>query len=147
MLETKFVVDTTVLVAALIKPDGLSGKIVRSLELDLYSPHKAIDELWKNSSGWSSKNPSVSLGKFVENLQYFLKLQNVDPNSLQASEAKRIMDPIDPDDTEFIALALSIDAPIWSYDSHFQRQERVKVVGARGTSFAILLRFPLCLKN
>ncbi len=44
------------------------------------------------------------------------------------SEAKAVMDSIDPDYTEFLALALEFDSPIWSYDPHFLKQKKAKVV-------------------
>lgn len=38
------------------------------------------------------------------------------------------MDRIDPSDTPFIALALSIESDgIWSDDDHFQMQDRVRI--------------------
>ena len=43
-------------------------------------------------------------------------------------EAKEIMDKIDPDDTIFVALGLSIkNNGIWSDDKHFEKQDRIKV--------------------
>lgn len=46
-------------------------------------------------------------------------------------EAHIIMDPIDTNDVEFIALALRVKAPIWSHDGHFKEQRRVDVVTSR----------------
>jgi len=38
------------------------------------------------------------------------------------------MDKIDPDDTIFVALGLSIkNNGIWSDDKHFEKQDRIKV--------------------
>ncbi|MBI2543349.1 MAG: hypothetical protein HYW24_04130 [Candidatus Aenigmarchaeota archaeon] len=43
-------------------------------------------------------------------------------------EAKQIMDKIDTDDTPFIALALAVENDgIWSDDTHFEQQTRIKV--------------------
>ncbi len=41
-------------------------------------------------------------------------------------EAEQIISPIDPDDTEFLALALMLDTPIWSYDTHFRKQNKIR---------------------
>jgi predicted nucleic acid-binding protein len=43
------------------------------------------------------------------------------------------MGKIDPDDAEFVALAIEVDAPIWSHDKHFLKQKRVKVVTSQDT--------------
>ena len=34
----------------------------------------------------------------------------------------------DKDDSPYIALALAMDAPIWTHDRHFFEQKRVKVL-------------------
>ena len=47
-------------------------------------------------------------------------------------EAKSIMDPIDPEDAEFLALAMAHDLPVWSHDPHFKRQSKVRVVTSTG---------------
>jgi len=40
---------------------------------------------------------------------------------------EKIMDKIDPDDTQFIAAALATNSDIWSDDTHFTKQNKVKV--------------------
>jgi predicted nucleic acid-binding protein len=82
LLETKYVVDTNVIVAWLLKPDGLSGKIIRSLELELHTPYKTIDELWRNKSEWDRKNSHVDLARFVNQLEYYVHVQPLDSDSL-----------------------------------------------------------------
>ncbi|MGI0092197.1 MAG: hypothetical protein ACREBS_10855 [Nitrososphaerales archaeon] len=44
-MNTKYVVDTNVLVHWLLKPDGLSEKIINSFTLELFTPSYAIEEL------------------------------------------------------------------------------------------------------
>ncbi len=54
-MQTRYVVDTNIIVQWLLKPDGLAGKIIKSSELELFTPNKAIDELWENSKDWIGK--------------------------------------------------------------------------------------------
>jgi len=43
-------------------------------------------------------------------------------------EAKEIMGAIDPDDVPFIAAALAVENDgIWTDDTHFDRQKRIRV--------------------
>ncbi|MEM3381181.1 MAG: PIN domain-containing protein [Candidatus Bathyarchaeia archaeon] len=43
-------------------------------------------------------------------------------------EIRKILDTIDPADTPFIALALSVENDgIWSDDKHFKRQSKIKI--------------------
>lgn len=112
MLEKRYVVDTNVIVAWLLKPDGLSGKIVRSLELELYTPYKAIDELWENRAQWDKKNPDVDLARFIDQLQYFIHVQPIGSDSPHMAEAMKLIGGIDVDDIEFLALAMLLRIPI-----------------------------------
>ena len=42
--------------------------------------------------------------------------------------ARKIMDHIDPNDTPFIALALSVENEgIWTEDKHFMKQKRIRI--------------------
>jgi predicted nucleic acid-binding protein len=116
-----------VIVAWLLKPNALSGKIIRSLELELHTPYKAIDELWAHKSLWTRKNPAIELDKFVDQLQYYVNIHHVSEFP-KMREAEQIMAPIDPDDTEFLALALMLDTPIWSYDAHFGKQNKIRTL-------------------
>jgi predicted nucleic acid-binding protein len=51
------------------------------------------------------------------------------------------MGDIDLDDTPFLALALSLDCPIWSNDDHFKRQNVIKAVTTR--ELLGLLKIPI----
>lgn len=59
-----------------------------------------------------------------------MKVQGSESFSTHLREAGEIMRFVDPDDSEFVALALFHASPIWSYDPDFRRQSRVKVVGS-----------------
>ncbi len=127
-MQLRYVVDTNVLVAWLLHPSGLAAKIIRSMELQLYSPYKAISELWEHRNEWVGKKPKVNLREFTEALGYYVTIVPVDRMSREMDVARSVMDPTDPDDSEFFALALLENADIWSYDKDFQRQSRIKVV-------------------
>jgi predicted nucleic acid-binding protein len=118
-LQTDYVVDTNVLVQWLLNPAGLTGSIIRSLELQLFTPYQAIGELWEHKRDWSRKNPIVNLSDFTSAMEYYVQIvyPPFDPNAMKA--AKSIMDPRDPGDTEFLALAIAKRADIWSQDAHF----------------------------
>jgi hypothetical protein len=61
ILESSYVVDTTELVS-LLNPNGLAGKIIRSFVLDLFTPYKAIDEIWNNRRRLVSKESKSFIG-------------------------------------------------------------------------------------
>jgi predicted nucleic acid-binding protein len=130
-LQTRYVVDTTVLVSWLLDPNKLTGKIVRSLELELFTPYKTVSELSKHSYDWSRRRPGLDLEEFTDAIRSFVQIITLLPDSPEMREARTIMGPIDPDDSEFVALALITKAPIWTHDKHFERQRRIHIVDSR----------------
>ena len=127
-MQTRYVVDTTILVSWLLDPSKLTGGIVRSLELELYTPYQSVSELWKHRDDWSKKRPSLDLAAFTDSIGRYVSIEIVERGSKEMNEAYSVMEKIDPDDAEFVALAIKIDTPIWSRDKHFLKQKRVNVV-------------------
>ena len=130
-MQTRYVVDTTILVSWLLNPDKLTGKIVRSLELELLTPYKTVNELWKHQRDWIRRRPNLKLEEFTDAIGYYVSLEMVDEGSGELKEAHAIMDAVDRDDVEFLALAIRVNAPIWSHDNHFREQTRVDTVTSR----------------
>jgi len=130
-METTYVVDTTILVSWLLTPSRLTGKIVRSLELQLFTPYKAIDELLRHRNEWSARRPTTDFVEFIDALRYYVNVIHVDPVWSECKKAIEVMDPIDPNDSEFLSLALRLRIPVWSHDAHFRQQSLAKVVSSR----------------
>ena len=127
-MQTKYVVDTTVIVSWLLAPHGLTAKIVRSMDLELFTPYKAVSELWEHQEDWSKRRPTLDLQTFSDSIGYYVQIEMVDQSSSEMREARVVMNKIDLEDSEFVALALKLKIPIWSRDKHFQEQNRVEVV-------------------
>lgn len=70
----------------------------------------------------------MDLPAFTDSIGHYVGVEMVERDSKEMSEARSAMGKIDPDDAEFVALAIKIDAPIWSHDKHFLKQKRVNVV-------------------
>jgi len=70
----------------------------------------------------------VDLPAFTGSIGHYVGVEMVERDSKEMSEARSVMGKIDPDDAEFVALAIEVDAPIWSHDKHFLKQKRVNVV-------------------
>ncbi|MCL5671918.1 MAG: PIN domain-containing protein [Nitrososphaerota archaeon] len=128
MVQTKYVVDTTILVSWLLDPGKLTGKIVKSLELELSTPYKGVDELWEHRTEWTKRRPDFDFRAFTNQIGYYVRTAMTKEYTHKMSEAKSIMDPIDPEDAEFLALAMAHGLPVWSHDPHFKKQSKVRVV-------------------
>lgn len=114
--------------AWLLNPTCTSARIIRSRELELFTPYKAIDELWEHRAEWSKKRPNVRLAEFTGAVGYYIRIVHVNQDSKEMQTAARVMNKIDPDDAEFLATALIEQAEIWSRDKDFAKQDLVQVV-------------------
>ncbi|MFH0701725.1 MAG: PIN domain-containing protein [Candidatus Woesearchaeota archaeon] len=124
----KLIINTNRIMAALIK-DSFSRYIIFHSNWELIyltfseqEIEKHQDELLKKS-GLNKEKFELVLSKLKEK---FILL-NDDLIKGNMIEASKIMDEVDPDDTPFIAAALATGSDIWSDDSHFSQQKKIKV--------------------
>ena len=124
----RLVVDTNRLIAALIK-NGASRSILKNTEYNFFTPEFALEEIWKYKSliqkkaGISEQEFSV----FLFLLSYKVKFISSEEYTKQMPLAVSIMGHIDKKDVPFIAVALALNASIWSDDEHFVKQNKVKI--------------------
>ncbi|KXA89222.1 hypothetical protein AKJ57_05645 [candidate division MSBL1 archaeon SCGC-AAA259A05] len=129
--EEKFVVDTNVLISALINSDSVVWEIVEVEDLDFLVPEIVVDEIKTHKNLIKDKLSSQESKEEYEYLisEIFHSIIVV-PSSVyeeKVEQAYDIMKSIDEKDTEFLALALTYDSPIWSDNGDFQEQEKVEV--------------------
>lgn len=123
------VIDTNIVISALIK-DSVTRNIIMYSGLNFFYPEISLHELRKHKdlvirkSGISEEAYEDTLGKIFE----YILLIPTEEIKEKLNEAKQIMLRIDPDDVVFVAAALAYpDAIIWSDDTHFDRQSKIKV--------------------
>ena len=104
-MNTKYVVDTNVLVHWLLRPEGLAAKIVGSLLLELFIPFEAIHELQDHAIEWNKKNPNIDLRDFIGGISSFVDIvyPPYDFECFQA--ASQMLGAKDPDDIPFLTVA------------------------------------------
>lgn len=125
----KFVVDTSILFAALLKKSTVRELLLNPL-FEFYVPEFCIEEIEKHveeiadTSGLNVENVYLLLGVLLASVQVVPAERILN----KYREAEKIMGNIDRDDVPFVALALSFpNDGIWSEDKHFLRQKKVKV--------------------
>ena len=64
---------------------------------------------------------------FTDTLNWYIKVVHVDRNSNEFTLAYKQMNSIDPNDAEFLALALKLKIPIWSEGKHYKCRQLVSV--------------------
>ncbi len=123
------VVDTNIVFAALIR-DSTIRKIILSNALELISINFGKEEIRKyrdeilTRTQISEHELDILLEELFKRLLFISDFEI----SKHMEEAKEIMDNIDPKDTPFIAAALVRKCSIWSDDSHFEKQDKIKVL-------------------
>lgn len=124
----RLIVDSNIFFSLLIK-DSITRKIFTHLDAEFLVIPLTFDEINRY------KNEIMEKGKISEETVYSLLNQTfnrctfIEDETLLPcwEEAKKIMDPVDPNDTPFIAAALALCVEIWSDDAHFMKQKKIKV--------------------
>ena len=124
------VVDTSVVVAALLKP-GNTRTLIFSPMLKLYSPERLEIEIIKNKEKFKEYS-HMSEEEFFEALDLLLKQIEIIPLEeyvKKTQEAKDLCKARDESDWPFAALALKLNIPIWTSDPDLLKgQKRVPVM-------------------
>jgi predicted nucleic acid-binding protein len=124
----EIVLDTNVLIASLLK-NGLTRKIIFLSPFKMYTAEyaKIEIEIHKKEILCKSKLNEQSLN-YLSNIIFsridFISSDHMEPFK---GKAKEIMQDIDIDDSFLVALAMSLNCPVWSNDTHMKKQSVVKV--------------------
>lgn len=124
-----FVVDTNILLSALIK-DSINRKILIESGLNFYYPEISLHEIQKHKS-LVLKKSGMNENQFKGLLNILLDniiLVSDDKFAESLKEANHLIGKIDAGDVVFLACAISLNIPIWSDDKHFQAQKKIKVL-------------------
>ncbi len=111
------VTDANILLAVAV---GLAAEKAFRKPITAYTTSHTYAELLKYLPHFSERY-KVSIEDAIlriEDLPIEIKPQDFYASKLP--EAKALMEAKDPDDVELLALALFLDAPVWSNDDHFK---------------------------
>jgi predicted nucleic acid-binding protein len=129
--KIRVVIDTNILISALIKDYNYTAKLLKSDFLDLYYPEDGMSEIEYFRNYIISKREKTSQIKSYDYaLKFTLESVRIIPAELYSSRIKdayEIMKHIDEKDTIFLALALQLKCPLWSNDKHFKQQKLAEV--------------------
>ncbi len=121
------IIDTNSLVSALVK-DSTARKILFCPKFIFHAPAHFLDEInlhikeIAKKSDFDEYNTNLLFNFLTSYIQFYTleKFKN------KLDEASSLIS--DPDDIEFLALALSIpNDGIWTADKHFEEQNKIKV--------------------
>ncbi len=125
----KFVVDTNIILSALLK-DGLSREILTDFNFNFFTPSFALSEIIKYKD-YVCKKASFTEEKFDSILKKIFEYLTIVPSKDYTNYINTSRELIkDVDDVAFLACAIAINAFILSNDKHFKKQKRIKVFTA-----------------
>ena len=122
----KLVVASNILFSALIKQD-ITAEILLDLFLDFYAPEFMLEEFEEHKQEILSKTKRTE-EEFNEIFNVLREIITIIPKKEfenYLSEARNITP--DVDDTEYLALALKLNCPVWSNDKKLKEQDKIKV--------------------
>ncbi len=125
----RLVADTSVIISALMK-DSVSRRLMLLPKFELFTPEFVHIEIENHSMKIMKYAglPEIEFSLLLNSLLSTVMVIPTDEFKEELSRAYGIMKEIDPNDTAFLALALSLDCDgIWTNDSDFEKQNAVKV--------------------
>ena len=122
----KFVLDTNILLSALIK-NSLTRKIITNLDFEFFTPSFSLSEIFKykgyicDKAKINEKQFELLLNKIFE----YVKVISLDYYKKQIPLANGLIE--DKKDVAFLSCAIALNSAIWSNDNHFKEQKKIKV--------------------
>lgn len=122
-----FIVDSGILFTGLTGK-GVTKSLLFSKSLKLFAPEYLFEELEEHLSRIKllSSLSSNEIDSLISKLRGHINIVEKSKFEAFIDEANKLIS--DPDDTEYLALSLSMGkCPIWSNDPHFKEQSLIRV--------------------
>ena len=125
------VIDANIVFSAIINM-GRSLDVIASGKVRLFSPETLLKELERNKGEIRSKAgfSESEMDAFLELILPEVKLVFEEDFRQLLPEARKLL-PEHPKDSPYLALALKLGCPLWSYEKRLKSQNRVKVLTTR----------------
>ena len=125
----KLVVDTNVIISALVRGGLTRDFIIENFNHDLITPAYIFKEISKYKE-YICKKANINSEQFYLLLcLLFRHIEIINPSYYlnYLDEAKELIGNIDKNDVPFLACALAFDCLVWSDDKHFKQQDKIKI--------------------
>ena len=128
--KTKIVIDTNILISALINPNSLIWLILDLKNIEFVIPEFFLQEISKYSElikkKISQKEIKFSFDYLISELIKSILIIPEENYIDMLPSALEIMKDVDEKDSPFLALAMKLNCPILSNDKHFKEQKSIK---------------------
>lgn len=126
-VQMDLVIDANIIISALLSTEGKTFDLIFNDKLRLFAPKFLLEEIKKHKaeilkkSGLEDNQLSIILDTVSSRIDFMPKQDF----RVFINKAKRISP--DPNDTEYFALALKQNCPIWSNDKKLKNQNEIVV--------------------
>jgi predicted nucleic acid-binding protein len=135
----ELVVDANILLAGFMKA-AVTRELLLDVRLKLHAPEHLIYETRKHLLGNPGLRKRIGLSPGQIEEVWFILTQNIESHA-QADYQKTYLSALKiaphPEDAPYLALALSMEIPVWSNDKGMKAQNKIKVL----TTHEILNKF------
>ncbi|MFH1409475.1 MAG: PIN domain-containing protein [Nanoarchaeota archaeon] len=121
----RLVIDANIFIAALIA-QGRTLDYIYDSDLQLFAPQFLLDEIHCHKEKIRQKTGLDPFEFMNVASDIISRIHFTSQHEAFLSEATRISP--DPDDAEYLAVALMLQCPIWSNDKRLKEQKEVKVL-------------------
>ena len=125
----RIVIDTNILIGALVRDTSFKARLLKNKRVLFFFPDYGLVEIEKFREYICSKREKdTTAPSFDYAIKFLLESVTVVPRQLYQDQIPRayiLMEKIDPKDSPFLALALHLECPLWSDDTHLKRQSLV----------------------
>lgn len=123
----ELVVDANIVISALISSSGETRHLLFHEEIHLFAPEYLLKEIGKHKKEilHKSKLTDIDLEKALDLVCLRIEFVPFSKFEKYIPRAKEISP--DPDDIEYVALALKLNHPLWSNDKRLKQQKYVKI--------------------
>ena len=123
----ELVIDANVLMSALVATAGKTYDLIFNERINLFSPEFLLEEFEEHKEEILEKS-----GLSESDFKLFLSLISSEIEFISKSEFKEFIPQAekitpDPNDTEYLALALKLKCSIWSNDKRLKNQNKVNI--------------------
>lgn len=128
---TSVVVDASVIVACLVSDGKARRTLLTATEVEFYAPAFVREEVRRRSPkiiALSGVGPIV-ISTLLDDLLAKIAIVPREGFEHRLQEATRLVTRVGArGDGDYVALALVLDAPVWTYDKDFHRVKEIRVV-------------------
>ena len=131
---TRIVVDASVVVAGLFKDGTVRGLILNRDDVEFYAPDYIREETFRQIPrvATRAKLSEVTVKTVLEDLFGAIELIPVGVYSAWMEKATALAGSATAkEDPDYIALALALDAPIWSLDDDLRRVPGLRILAKK----------------